>query len=28
VQRRLVDASVWTAGSPERRRADCLPELA
>jgi hypothetical protein len=28
VQRRLVDASAWTAGSPERRRADCLPELA
>lgn len=28
VQRRLVDASAWTAGSPERRRADCLPSLA
>jgi hypothetical protein len=28
VRRRLVDASAWTAGSPERRRADCLPELA
>jgi hypothetical protein len=28
VTRRLVDASAWTAGSPERRRADCLPSLA
>jgi hypothetical protein len=28
VRRRLVDASAWTAGSRERRRADCLPELA
>ena len=24
VQRRLVGASAWTAGSPERRREDCL----
>jgi len=28
VRRRLVAASAWTAGSRERRRADCLPELA
>ena len=28
VHRRLVDAGAWIAGSPERRRADCLPELA
>jgi hypothetical protein len=28
VRRRLVDAGAWVAGSPERRRADCLPELA
>jgi hypothetical protein len=26
VQRRLVAASAWTAGSPERRRADCVPD--
>jgi hypothetical protein len=28
VRRRLVDAGAWTAGSPERHRVDCLPELA
>jgi hypothetical protein len=28
VRRRLVDAGAWMAGSPERRRVDCLPELA
>jgi hypothetical protein len=28
VRRRLVDAGAWVSGSPERRRADCLPELA
>jgi hypothetical protein len=28
VRRRLVDAGAWVAGSPERHRADCLPELA
>lgn len=27
VRRRLVAASAWTAGSPERVRADCLPDL-
>jgi hypothetical protein len=26
VERRLVAASAWTRGSPERRREDCLPE--
>jgi hypothetical protein len=26
VERRLVGASAWTHGSPERRRVDCLPE--
>jgi hypothetical protein len=26
VRRRLVAASAWTRGSPERRRVDCLPE--
>jgi hypothetical protein len=26
VARRLVDASAWTQGSPERRRVDCLGE--
>jgi hypothetical protein len=26
VERRLVAASAWTAGSPERRREDCLAE--
>jgi hypothetical protein len=24
VSRRLVDASAWTRGSPERRRVDCV----
>jgi hypothetical protein len=28
VERRLVAASAWTRGSPERRREDCLPEAA
>src|SRR4051794_26972794 len=28
VRRRLVDAGAWVAGTPERHRADCLPELA
>jgi hypothetical protein len=28
VHRRLVDAGAWVAGSPERRRVDCLPERA
>jgi hypothetical protein len=28
VRRRLVAASAWTAGSPERTRADCLPGAA
>jgi hypothetical protein len=26
ISRRLVDASAWTRGSPERRRVDCLGE--
>jgi hypothetical protein len=26
VERRLVAASAWTGGSPERRREDCLPD--
>lgn len=26
IERRLVAASAWTGGSPERRREDCLPD--
>ena len=27
VRRRLVEASAWTAGGPERRRVDCLEDM-